>query len=182
MKKHLVAHKDLREIEYAAVNGMLSTLDPHSILLEPKMYREMRLATKGEFGGLGFVIAMRDGNLTVVRVLKNTPAQKAGIKREGRHHAHRGAVHRSTWTCRTRSTGCAASPATRVALTVNRAGWTEPRRLQLQREIIAVETVPQSKLLDGGVGYVKLSQFSANTTRDLVSTLHAAAARRRAAG
>ena len=80
VQKHLVAHKNLREIEYAAVNGMLSTLDPHSVLLEPRLFREMRLTTRGEFGGLGFVIAMRDGNLTVVKVLKNTPAQRAGIR------------------------------------------------------------------------------------------------------
>ena len=80
VQEHLVAHKELREIEYAAVNGMLSTLDPHTNLLEPKYFKEMKLQTRGEFGGLGFVIAMRDGNLTVVKVLKNTPAQRAGIK------------------------------------------------------------------------------------------------------
>jgi carboxyl-terminal processing protease len=169
VKKHLVAHKDLREVEYAAVNGLLSTLDPHSILLEPKMYREMRLATKGEFGGLGFVIAMRDGNLTVVRVLKNTPAQKAGIRAKDviTRIEEQSTINMDLQDAVDRLRG---KPATRVSLTVNRAGWTEPRRFQLQREIIAVETVPQSKLLDGGVGYVKLSQFSANTTRDLVSS------------
>ena len=80
IQEHLVAHKELKEIEYAAVNGLLSTLDPHTNLLEPKYFKEMKLQTRGEFGGLGFVIAMRDGNLTVVKVLKNTPAQRAGIK------------------------------------------------------------------------------------------------------
>ncbi len=59
---------------------MLQTLDPHSILLEPKYFKEMKLQTRGEFGGLGFVIGMRDGNLTVMKVLKGTPAQKAGVK------------------------------------------------------------------------------------------------------
>jgi carboxyl-terminal processing protease len=169
MKKHLVAHEDLREIEYAAVNGLLSTLDPHSVLLEPKMYREMRLATKGEFGGLGFVIAMRDGNLTVVRVLKNTPAAKAGIKAKDviTRIEEQSTINMDLQDAVDRLRG---RPATRVALTVTRAGWPEPKKLQLQREIIAVETVPQSKLLDGGVGYVKLSQFSANTTRDLVAS------------
>ena len=93
IQEHLVAHKELKEIEYAAVNGMLSTLDPHTVLLEPKYFKEMKLQTRGEFGGLGFVIAMRDGNLTVVKVLKDTPAQRAGIKRQGRHPADRGAVH-----------------------------------------------------------------------------------------
>ncbi|MGZ6080969.1 MAG: MXAN_5808 family serine peptidase, partial [Myxococcaceae bacterium] len=71
--------EDTRDVEYAAVNGMLSTLDPHSVLLKPEYYREMRLTTKGEFGGLGFVIQMKESNLTVVRVLPKTPAARAGI-------------------------------------------------------------------------------------------------------
>jgi carboxyl-terminal processing protease len=170
LKKHLVAHKDLRDIEYAAVNGLLGTLDPHSVLLEPKMYREMRLATKGEFGGLGFVIAMRDGNLTVVRVIKNTPAAKAGIRAKDviTRIEEQSTINMDLQDAVDRLRG---KPSTRVSLTINRAGWPEAKKLQLQREIIAVETVPQSKLLAGNVGYVKLSQFSANTTRDLVGAL-----------
>jgi carboxyl-terminal processing protease len=170
IQKHLVAHKNLREIEYAATNGLLSTLDPHSILLDPKMFREMRLQTKGEFGGLGFVIAMRDGNLTVVRVLKNTPAQKAGIKAKDviAKIGEQSTVNMDLQDAVDRLRG---RPSTRVAITVQRPGWTEPRRFDLSREIISVETVPQAKLLAGGVGYVKLSQFSANTTRDLSAAI-----------
>jgi len=170
IQKHLVAHKNLREIEYAATNGMLSTLDPHSILLEPKMFREMRLQTKGEFGGLGFVIAMRDGNLTVVRVIKNTPAQKAGIKAKDiiTKIGEQSTVNMDLEDAVDHLRG---RPATRVAITVQRAGWPEQKRLDLVREIINVETVPQTKLLAGNIGYVKLSQFSANTTRDLQAAI-----------
>jgi carboxyl-terminal processing protease len=170
IRQHLVAHKNLREIEYAATNGMLSTLDPHSLLLEPKMFREMRLQTKGEFGGLGFVIAMRDGNLTVVRVLKNTPAQKAGIKAKDviTKIGEQSTVNMDLQDAVDRLRG---RPATRVAITVQRPGWPDPRRFDLAREVISVETVPQAKLLAGNVGYVKLSQFSANTTRDLTSAI-----------
>lgn len=59
--KNMRPVEDTREIEYAAVNGMLQTLDPHSVLLRPELYREMKLTTKGEFGGLGFVIQMKEG-------------------------------------------------------------------------------------------------------------------------
>ncbi len=170
IQQHLVAHKNLREIEYAATNGMLSTLDPHSILLEPKMFREMRLQTKGEFGGLGFVIAMRDGNLTVVRVLKSTPAQKAGIKPKDviTKIGEQSTVNMDLQDAVDRLRG---RPATRVAITVQRTGWPDAHRFDLAREIISVETVPQAKLLAGGIGYVKLSQFSANTTRDLSAAI-----------
>jgi len=70
----------LKEVEYAAINGMLSTLDPHSVFLSPKNYNEVRLSTRGEFGGLGIVISIRDGSLTVISPIEGTPAHRAGIK------------------------------------------------------------------------------------------------------
>ncbi|HEY6808321.1 MAG TPA: hypothetical protein VI160_05975, partial [Gemmatimonadales bacterium] len=74
VRDNLVTQTDQREIEYAAINGMLSTLDPHSWLLKPDVYKEMKVQTRGEFGGLGFVISMIDDRLTVRKVLRNTPA------------------------------------------------------------------------------------------------------------
>lgn len=71
---------DKRDVEYAAVNGMLTKLDPHSVLLEPRYSQEMKLSTKGEFGGLGIVISIRDGSLTVISPIDGTPADKVGIK------------------------------------------------------------------------------------------------------
>ena len=170
VQEHLVAHQDLREIEYAAANGMLNTLDPHSVLLEPKYFKEMKLQTRGEFGGLGFVIAMRDGNLTVVKVLKGTPAQRAGIKAKDviARIGEQSTVNMDLQDAVDRLRG---KPGTPVAITVSRAAWPEPRRLSLLRETINVETVPQAKLLEGGVGYVRLSQFSRNSTRDVTQAI-----------
>ena len=71
---------DARDIEYAAVNGMLSTLDPHSVMLKSEYFKEMRLQSKGEFGGLGFVLQMKEGELTILRVMKDTPAFRAGLR------------------------------------------------------------------------------------------------------
>ena len=65
---------DLAKVEYAAVNGMLSTLDPHSILMDPEQARDMDVSTSGKFGGLGIVIHMVDRKLTVVKPMKDTPA------------------------------------------------------------------------------------------------------------
>ena len=72
---------DLREVEYAACNGMLRTLDPHSVFLSPEAYREMTLSTSGHFGGLGIVISIRDQQLTVMRPMPGTPAGRAGLHR-----------------------------------------------------------------------------------------------------
>jgi carboxyl-terminal processing protease len=171
IQQHLVAQQDLREIEYAAVNGMLSTLDPHTILLDPKSSREMKVQTRGEFGGLGFVIGMRDGNLTVVKVLKNTPAQRAGIKPKDliTRIDEQSTINMDLQDAVDRLRG---HPQTKVTVTVVRPGG-EPRRLRITREMINVETVSQARLLPGDVGYVRLSQFSPHTTRDLVAALNA---------
>ncbi|MCA9526428.1 MAG: peptidase S41, partial [Myxococcales bacterium] len=61
IQENLASRERLQEIEYAAINGMLSTLDPHSVLLRPDDYREMKLSTRGKFGGLGIVISIKDG-------------------------------------------------------------------------------------------------------------------------
>jgi carboxyl-terminal processing protease len=66
LQSQLTDPEQRREIEYAAINGMLSTLDPHSVLLKPESFDEVKLSTKGEFGGLGIVISIRDGALTVI--------------------------------------------------------------------------------------------------------------------
>jgi carboxyl-terminal processing protease len=166
VQRHLADRKNLRDVEYAAVNGMLSTLDPHTMLYDPRGYRDLRTTTRGEFGGLGFVISMRDGNLTVLRVLKNTPAQRAGIKAKDviTRIEDQSTINMDVQDAVDKLRG---KPATRVNITVARAG-ADPRRLSLVREIINLETVPQAKLLEKQIGYVRVSQFAANTTRDLV--------------
>ncbi len=170
VQKHLVAKHDLRQIEFAAANGMLSTLDPHSLLLEPRQAKDMKIQTRGEFGGLGFVISMREGNLTVVRVLKNTPAQRAGIKAKDVvvKIEEQSTINMDLQEAVDRLRG---KPHTKVAITVSRAGWPEPRRMVIMREIITVESVPHAKLLEGGIGYVKVQGFAANTTREIVAAL-----------
>jgi carboxyl-terminal processing protease len=169
VQDHLVAHKNLGDVEYAAANGMLQTLDPHSVLLEPKHFKEMRLQTRGEFGGLGFVIGMRDGNLTVMKVLKGTPAQRSGIRAKDviSRIEEQSTINMDVQDAVDRLRG---KPGTRVNVTVGKAG-AEPKRLAIVREVINVETVPFAKLLDRNVGYVKVAQFSANTTRDLVKAV-----------
>ncbi len=169
VQDHLIAHKNLGDVEYAAANGMLQTLDPHSVLLEPKHFKEMRLQTRGEFGGLGFVIGMRDGNLTVMKVLKNTPAQRSGIRAKDviSRIEEQSTINMDVQDAVDRLRG---KPGTRVNVTVGKTG-AEPRKLAIVREVINVETVPFAKLLDRNVGYVKVAQFSANTTRDLVRAI-----------
>ena len=80
IETNMNAGADLAKVEYAAVNGMLTTLDPHSVLMDPEAAREMDVSTSGKFGGLGIVIRMIERKLTVVRPMKDTPAWRAGVK------------------------------------------------------------------------------------------------------
>ena len=161
--------EDTRDIEYAAVNGMLSKLDPHSVLMRPEVYREMKLTTKGEFGGLGFVIQMREGNLTVVRVLPGTPAFRAGIKKDDqiKKIGEESTINMDLNEAVSKLRGPVDS---KVTITVERKSWERPQTMTLARAIITIESV-QSKLLASNVGYVRLKNFQSNTTRDLQAAL-----------
>ena len=161
--KNMRPTDDTREIEYAAVNGMLNTLDPHSILLRPEMYREMKVSTKGEFGGLGFVIQMREGMLTVVKVLPKTPAFRAGIKKDDQitRIGEESTVNMDL----TEAVGKLRGPVdSRVTITVNRKGWDKGQAMTLTRALITVDSV-QSKLLASNVGYVRVKNFRATPRR-----------------
>ncbi|HZH77799.1 MAG TPA: S41 family peptidase, partial [Archangium sp.] len=169
VNKNMRPLDDTRDVEYAAVNGMLSTLDPHSVLLRPEIYREMKLSTKGEFGGLGFVIQMREGNLTVVKVLPKTPAYRAGIQKDDqiKRIGEESTVNMDLNEAVSKLRGAVDS---RVSITVERKGWDKPRTMSLSRAMISIESV-QSKLLAGNVGYVRLKNFQGNTTRDLQAAI-----------
>lgn len=170
ISRNMRSMEDTRDIEYAAVNGMLATLDPHSVLLRPELYREMKLSTKGEFGGLGFVIQMREGNLTVVRVLPKTPAWRAGIQKNDqiKKIGEESTVNMDLNEAVSKLRGPVQS---RVTITVERKGWEKPRTMTLARDTISIESV-QSKLLVQNVGYVRLKNFQGNTTRDLHAALN----------
>src|SRR5712692_1561447 len=169
ISKNMRPLDDTRDIEYAAVNGMLSTLDPHSVLLRPEMYREMKLTTKGEFGGLGFVIQMKESNLTVVKVLPKTPAARAGIKKDDqiKKIGEESTVNMDLNEAVSKLRGPNDS---KVTITVERKGWDRPQVMTLTRAIISIESI-QSKLLSQNVGYIRLKNFQGNTTHDLQVSL-----------
>jgi carboxyl-terminal processing protease len=170
---------DLRALEYAACNGMLRTLDPHSVFLSPEAYREMNVQTSGAFGGLGIVISLRDQQLTVMKPMPGTPAERAGIRRLDRIVQIDGesTLNMPLDDAVRRMRG---EPGSKVTLWTTRAGaegWASPREVPLVREVIKVASV-ESRSLEGGVGYVKLKNFQATTTeevREALGTLRAAA-------
>lgn len=163
---------DLHQIEYSAVNGMLRTLDPHTVLLTPETYTEMRMTTRGEFGGLGIVISLRDGQLTIIRPMPGTPASGAGLLRGDRvvKINEEATLNLPLNEAVSRLRG---APGSRVSVYVVREGangWTTPRRFDLIRAVIHIESV-ESRMLGGNVGYIKIKSFQGNTFEDMQRAL-----------
>jgi carboxyl-terminal processing protease len=161
---------DPAQIEYAAVNGMLSTLDPHSVLLDPEAAREMDISTSGKFGGIGIVIRMPKGKLTVVSLISDdTPAAKAGLK-AGDHIIAINNEPTANLTLNEAMNRLRGDPQTKVTVTIERGGVAGQNDYVITRDVIHVSSV-KARLLKGGVGYVKIEQFSSDTGRDLKRAL-----------
>jgi len=164
-EKHLPPQKDPRSVEYAAVNGALSTLDPHSVLLKPEAFADMKTSTKGEFGGLGIVISVRDAKLTIMTPLDGTPATRAGLKSLD-VITRIGDVSTVSMPIEEAVVKLRGPVGSKVTIWVQRKTWPEARKFILTRETIKIESV-ESRLLDDRVGYVKIKNFQQNTGRDL---------------
>jgi len=159
---------DLRDVEYAAVNGMLRTLDPHTVLLTPDVYEEMRMNTRGEFGGLGIVISIRDGGLTIIRPMPNTPASRAGLLAGDKivKINDESTLNMPLSEAVDRLRG---PPGSRVTVWVQRpgaGGFNQARRFDLVRAVIHIESI-ESRMLAEGIGYIQIKSFQGNTVEDM---------------
>ncbi|HET7504682.1 MAG TPA: MXAN_5808 family serine peptidase [Kofleriaceae bacterium] len=169
IETNMNAGADLAKVEYAAVNGMLSTLDPHSILMDPEQARDMDVSTSGKFGGLGIVIRMIERKLTVVKPMKDTPAWRKGIK-AGDHIVRINQEPTENLTSNEAVDRMRGDPKTGVTLYVERKGVDGVLRFDLIRDVIRVSQV-EHKLLDKGVGYIKVKQFSKGIANDVADAM-----------
>lgn len=155
----------VNDIEYTAINGMLTQLDPHSIILPPKEFNEFKIGTTGKFGGLGMVVGLREGQLTVISPIEGTPAARSGIKAGDKIIEIDG---ESTINMNlTESVGkLRGDPETEVTLSVLTEKITQPKLYTLKREIIAIPTV-ESASVDNEIGYIKIRNFQDDTSQSL---------------
>lgn len=148
-----------------AIRGMLTGLDPHSTYLDVASYKELRVGTSGEFGGLGIVVGMEDGFVKVISPIDDTPADKAGIK------AGDLIIRLDETPVKGMSLDAAVKimrgkPGSIIDLLIVREGADKPMKIAVKRAKIRVKSV-RSKTLDEGYGYVRISQFQQRTTKDL---------------
>jgi len=171
IQKSYVEPVDLHELVQGGIRGMLETLDPHSSYMLPEDYREMKIDTRGEFGGLGIEITQRDGVLTIVAPIEDTPAFRAGLQAGDQilKIEETSTKNLTVMDSVKLMRGPAGSP---LRITVFREGFETPREFTLVREIIQIKSV-KSHLLDNQIGYVRLVQFQERTAEDLQQALDA---------
>lgn len=169
IKKSYVEEVDTKKLIYGAINGMLSSLDPHSSFMPPDTYKEMKIDTKGAFGGLGIEISIKDGVLTVISPIEDTPAFKAGIK-AGDMILKIDDKFTKDLNINDAVKRMRGVKGTKVILTIMREGFDKPKEFPLVRDIIQVKSVRFS-LMDGGYGYVRIAQFQEKTDEDLTKAL-----------
>lgn len=169
VQTNYVEEVETKKLVYGAINGMLSSLDPHSSFLPPDMYKEMKIETKGSFGGLGIEISIKDGFLTVISPIEDTPAYRVGIKAGDQILKIEDKLTKdmSITDAVKRMRGPKGS---KVTITIMREGFERPKNFTLVRDIIQVKSV-KSKTLDYGYGYVRIAQFQEKTDEDLIKAL-----------
>ncbi|MEC8290111.1 MAG: S41 family peptidase [Pseudomonadota bacterium] len=145
----------------AAVNGMLSALDPHSSYLSPKNFREMQTQTRGEFGGLGIEVTMESGVVKVVSPIDDTPAFRAGLK-SGDLITHLDDEPVQGLTLSEAVEKMRGKVGSDLKLTVRRENL-DPFNVTVTRDIIKIRSV-RSRMEGGDIAYVRITSFSEQTT------------------
>ncbi|TFG36978.1 MAG: S41 family peptidase [Syntrophobacterales bacterium] len=169
IEKNYVDEVDTKEMIDGAIKGMVKSLDPHSEYMSKQTYEDMQIGTKGEFGGLGIEITMRDDIITVVSPIEDTPAFIAGIKagdqiigidgKSTKGLSIMDAVHKLR-----------GKKGTKVTVTIQREGFEKPRDFEIIRDIIKIESV-KYKIYPDKIGYIKLSNFQETTLDELKKAL-----------
>lgn len=157
------------DVYYAALNGAVSELDPHSNAITPTQYKEFMISTRGSFGGIGFVFGIRDGEMMIISPIEGTPAARGGLRSGDRIVLIDGepTINMPTDMAASKMRG---EPGTQVTLTIARQGWTEPKPFTFTREIINVESVESYTLKNDGKAptlMVRIKNFQKDTAEEL---------------
>ena len=167
IKTDYVEHVDNKEIVESAINGILSSLDPHSSFLNAKSLEDMKVQTKGEFGGLGIEVTMENGFVKVISPIDNTPAYKAGIK-AGDYITHldkKSVIGLSLNEAVSKMRGTIGS---KLEVTVGRKNM-EPFDVTIKRDVIKITSIRSR--LEKDVGYVRITTFSEQTRKSATEAI-----------
>jgi carboxyl-terminal processing protease len=169
VKRNYVENPNSKELIEGAIRGMIAGLDPHSSYMTERAFKEMSMDIKGEFQGVGIQIGVKNAQLTIIAPIEGTPGDRAGlaagdkILKINEEWTKDMAIDQAVDKMRGRK-------GTEVRLLILREGWDKPREFKITRDTIKVMSV-KSKMLEDGIGYVKLIQFQGQTASELEKAL-----------
>ena len=165
VESNYIEEVNSEEVLDNAIKGLLTSLDPHTLYMPPEAFRDMRDDTKGEFGGLGIEISVKDDQLTIIAPIEDTPADRAGIKPGDKVVKIDGTGTRGM-TLLDAIKRLRGPKGSSVVLTIQREGTPAPFDVKLTREKIQVKSV-FSELIQNAYGYLRVNSFQERTARDV---------------
>src|ERR1700719_494079 len=161
VQKNYVEPVSTKRLIDGAITGMLASLDPHSAYLTPDLYRDLEVETRGSFGGLGIEITIKNGALTVVAPIEDTPAFRGGLK-AGDQIIKIDDDFTKDMSLTEAVKRMRGPKGSKIKLTLHRTGVNELFTVTLARDVIKIQSV-KAKMLDGGYGYIRVTTFQENT-------------------
>jgi len=159
-----------KDLIYGALKGMLSSLDPHSQFMDPDTYNELKVDTEGRFGGVGIEITIKDGILTIVTPIEDTPAWRAGLKANDRIVKINNDLTRDM-TITDAVKKMRGKPGEPVSLTVLRESEKKILDFKMVRDVIKIKDIKEAKILEDGIGYIRIVEFREHTPQDIGAAL-----------
>ena len=169
VRKEYVEQISDEQLIEAAIRGMIADLDAHSAFLDPQEFDEIRISTTGEYSGVGIEVALENGVVKVLNPIEGTPAEKAGVL-PGDTILAVDDVPVNVENLNDTIDRMRGKAGTAVKISIARADRKDPLEFTLSRAAVQVHSV-RDQLLDGGVGYVRISHFSETTAPDLERSL-----------
>ena len=168
VRSSYVEDVDEAELIEAAINGMLTSLDPHSSYLPPKSFEDMRVQTRGEFGGLGIEVTMEEGLVKVVAPIDETPAAEAGVQ-AGDFITHIDGESVLGLTLSDAVEQMRGPVGTDIDITIAREGAEEPIDISITRDVIKIRAVRAR--VEGDVGVIRVTTFNEQTYDNLIEAI-----------
>ncbi len=171
VQQHYVDQPDNQKLIKGAIDGMLKTLDPHTVYLPPQRAERMDEDFKGEYSGIGIQFDLRDNAIVVISPLEGTPAYRLGIRagdrivEVDRKPLQKNITNDDVFKLLRGATGST------VEVTIVREGEPEPLHFSIERAKIPIESVPYSYMIRPGIGYVRIIRFSQTTGEELEKAL-----------
>jgi carboxyl-terminal processing protease len=171
VQNNYVEAPDNEKLIRGAVDGMLRTLDPHSVFLVPERAKQMDESFHGEYSGIGVQFDIRDGVITVISPIEGTPSYRLGIRAGDQVVSIDDKPVPKTVTNDDVFRMLRGPAGSTVKVTINREGEPEPLQFTIERAKIPIESIPYAYMIRPGVGYVRIIRFAATTGDELSRAL-----------